>query len=92
MIYKIKKGILLEYICEQPILIASEEAEPDIPYMKQLNETAGLYCRQLLDGVTFDQLNEFALDQYDGDPEQIKRDLMSFLLLLQEEGYLSIIQ
>jgi len=90
MMYKMQEGILLEYICDQPILIATDQVESECPFMKQLNETAGMYCQQLINGATFEQLYQFAMDQFEGDAELIRKDLNTFLSIMQKEGYLVI--
>lgn len=90
MEYRLCTGIIFTYIGDQAVLVATEDADPKIPLIRQLNETAGLYCNQIAQGAGFDQLYEFASGLFDAEPELIRKELYDFIIALQNEGYLTL--
>ncbi len=89
MYYRLKEGVLLLYVCDQALLIASEKADRGIPFIRHLNETAGIYCQQLKKWMSLDALYEYAMEQFDGDSNLIYMELKQFIDSLEQKGYLA---
>ena len=86
--YKTFPGLKLEWIYDQPFLIAGRSARKKLPAVTPLNATAARIWTELTLGQEMEQIAWELADDYDLEKEQALRDVMAFCGDLLEKGYL----
>ncbi len=86
--FKVRKGIVLETVCDENILVAAGEARHFCPYIQPLNESAAYLWRLLEKGMTLDQIVDRATIDYELPVEEILPGLQDFMETLFQKGYL----
>ena len=85
----IKKGFELRDVCGEKVIIASGLENLDFTKLISVNETGADIWNLLLDGATSEEdLIAKFLDLYEGDEEQMRREVSAFLKQLAEIGVL----
>ncbi len=88
MMYKIRKGVLLEQVADAYLIITSDEARPPCPYIRQVNATFAFYWRLLEKAFTYEQMLQEAEKAFDAPPDKLENDLQQLLQTLVTLGYL----
>lgn len=88
MKYQIRKGVVMEQVCGEYLLISSEEACPPCPYLRPANETMAFYWEMLEKGYTEKQLLQAAIEEFDAPVEVLQSDLHQLLERFVTLGYL----
>ena len=86
--YKIRKGAVLEQVGEAFLIIASDEARPPCPYIRQANETVAFYWHLLEKGFSEEQMLQAAEKEFEAPTEILKSDLQQLMRMLETLGYL----
>lgn len=85
----IKKGFELRDVCGEKVIIASGLENLDFTKLISVNETGADIWNLLLEGATNEEdLIAKFLDLYEGDEEQMRREVSAFLKQLAEIGVL----
>ena len=85
----IKKGFELRDVCGEKVIIASGLENLDFTKLISVNETGADIWNLLLEGATSEEdLSAKFLDLYEGDEEQMRREVSAFLKELAEIGVL----
>ena len=85
----IKKGFELRDVCGEKVIIASGLENLDFTKLISVNETGADIWNLLLEGATNEEdLIAKFLDLYEGDEEQMRREVSAFLKKLAEIGVL----
>lgn len=85
----IKKGFELRDVCGEKVIIASGLENLDFTKLISVNETGADIWNLLLEGATSEEdLIAKFLDLYEGDEEQMRREVSAFLKELAEIGVL----
>ncbi len=85
----IKKGFELRDVCGEKVIIASGLENLDFTKLISVNETGADIWNLLLEGATNEEdLIAKFLDLYEGDEEQMRREVSAFLKELAEIGVL----
>lgn len=85
----IKKGFELRDVCGEKVIIASGLENLDFTKLISVNETGADIWNLLLEGATSEEdLIAKFLDLYEGDEEQMRREVLAFLKQLAEIGVL----
>lgn len=85
----IKKGFELRDVCGEKVIIASGLENLDFTKLISVNETGADIWNLLLEGATSEEdLIAKFLDLYEGDEEQMRREVSAFLKQLAEIGVL----
>lgn len=85
----IKKGFELRDVCGEKVIIASGLENLDFTKLISVNETGADIWNLLLEGATSEEdLIAKFLDLYEGDEEQMRREVSTFLKQLAEIGVL----
>ena len=85
----IKKGFELRDVCGEKVIIASGLENLDFTKLISVNETGADIWNLLLEGATNEEdLIAKFLDLYEGDEEQMRREVAAFLKQLAEIGVL----
>ncbi|MFW5589465.1 MAG: PqqD family protein [Bacteroidales bacterium] len=85
----IKKGFELRDVCGEKVIIASGLENLDFTKLISVNETGADIWNLLLEGAMSEEdLIAKFLDLYEGDEEQMRREVSAFLKQLAEIGVL----
>ena len=85
----IKKGFELRDVCGEKVIIASGLENLDFTKLISVNETGADIWNLLLEGASSEEdLIAKFLDLYEGDEEQMRREVSAFLKELAEIGVL----
>ena len=85
----IKKGFELRDVCGEKVIIASGLENLDFTKLISVNETGADIWNLLLEGATTEEeLIAKFLEMYEGDEEQMRREVSAFLKQLAEIGVL----
>ena len=86
--YKTYPGCNLEWIFDQPFLIADRSARKKFPAVMPLNVTAAQIWGALCLGKNPDLISQELAEDYNLDKERVLNDVMAFCEDLFEKGYL----
>lgn len=89
MKYKIRKGVVMEQVCGEYLIISSDEARPPCPYIRPANETMAFYWHFLEQGCTEEQLLDAAVEEFDAPSEILASDLHQLLQMWKKLGYVT---
>ena len=70
------------------MLIAVLDAIGECPVMREVNDTAAVYLRELDKSCTEDDLVRLAEEMFDAEPELLREDIREFLNDLRRQKYL----
>jgi len=88
MKYQVRKGIVLQNVCRENLLIATGEAKGVCPDVKQINAGGAYYWKLLCQGTEPEKMLELAAAEYHTDTETLRPGLERFLKVLVERNYL----
>lgn len=77
--YQIQKGIVLETICGQDLLIATSEAREKCPYLMQINKESAFIWKHLMNEKTTSEITDEIVQSYDISKKEAEKALTEFL-------------
>ena len=89
MRYKTREGVILTQICGSYYLVAAKALYGQLPYITEVNETAAVCWKRMMDGASEEDLCQKLASEYDvEDPSVMTSDVKSLLANLNSEGYI----
>ena len=87
--YYRRKGVILTKICDEFLLVASEQAREECPYVKQINQTAAFLWEELTDRISFEQMMKSLKDRYEiSDMSSAREQTKMFIDVMIKNGYI----
>lgn len=86
--FKTRHGFKLEFIFDQPYLLAAGSLRRTFPAVTPLNETAAFIWTCLSNGKNVECTAEEIALRYNAEKEQVLRDALMFCRDLADKGYL----
>ena len=88
MKYLIRKGVVLEYVCGRPLLIATLEARKYCPYLVELNDASVYIWSQLLKENSSEEIAASVAVDFDLTMQQAENIVDDFISELKKQHYL----
>ncbi len=85
---KLKKGFCTQRISDGQVMVPTSEADTDFRGIVRNNETAAFVVDLLKNETSEDQIMQALCDEYDGNPDKMRKDLYDVLDKLREIGAL----
>lgn len=89
MNYKVNKNTVLVEICGEYFLVSAIGEHNNCPYIRRINENAAFIWKQLVKGLSEDEIEKEIVSAYEidesTDPLSVIRE---FIKMLEEQGYL----
>jgi len=89
MRYAVHPKVTLERVAGQYLLISYGGAQPELPYIQQINETGAFYWKLLEERKSDKQMLAAAAEEFGVEAEVIEPGLRAYLEMLSARGYLS---
>lgn len=85
---RLRPDVVLRTVAGSTMLIAVLDAIGECPVMREVNDTAAVYLRELDKSCTEDDLVRLAEEMFDAEPELLREDIREFLNDLRRQKYL----
>ena len=88
--YKLYEHVWIDKVCDQYLLFSLSD-DDYIPYVRRMNEAAGILCECLVKPCTIEDLQTLLKKTY-RKPGNYKKDIKVFIQELVKMGYIEVVE